>query len=357
MSYKADLTKIIKEFYIPCEMQGIIQLTISDDIESAFFITMRDQISLEPGHATNPDATIRMPKDILEKALNNPETFEPRSRAFLDGVAISGNLNLIHYFTQLLKRPSRLINETLEEIHSRNYDAIQNIAVIDEICENKILDAIVNSYPLCIKNALQWESLDWSLDDLDEKLGHLPLRKNPLTGKEEYFSDFVQLLKQDEGTERLYTNGFALPESFYKYFTFPFFKSDHFRPIQIWLGKKRENKLITKLHCDFVTSFLGQIWGRKKIYLYAPDQHPYLYTMKSYNVYQPCFVDPASPNYVLYPKFKKARHLEVTVEPGDILIIPAGWFHCVWALDTVFSINRFMDQKVANELQALSAPL
>jgi len=36
---------------------------------------------------------------------------------------------------------------------------------------------------------------------------------------------------------------------------------------------------------------------------------------------------------------------------GDLLIIPTGWFHCVWALDNVLSISRVMSDEAAEHLK------
>lgn len=340
----------LAEFYVPSLSKGIVQLHLVDhsDLDCSFHLF--EQVKKLDGVNSECDATIVMPFEILEKILAFPEKFEPRSPDFLDGVSISGDLNLIHYFTQLLKRPMPDIRNVFELIRSRDYQNVNSVKVTDFADPEIILESIIKSQPLLMKGILDWESRNWTLDDLDLHLGHCHLRKNPLTGKEEKFRDFINLMKDSSNNDRVYTNGFPLPDHFYNLFTFPFFESKDFRPIQIWLGRKRENKLITKLHCDWMSSVLGQIWGRKRLYLYSPDQYKYLYPMESYNVYQPCHIDPTKVDAKEYPLFQNAKALDITVDAGDVLIIPAGWFHCVFALDDVFSISRFMKQEVAEEL-------
>lgn len=43
-------------------------------------------------------------------------------------------------------------------------------------------------------------------------------------------------------------------------------------------------------------------------------------------------LDAFDPDLKHYPKFGRAQYLETELLPGEMLIIPAGWFHQVRAL-------------------------
>jgi ribosomal protein L16 Arg81 hydroxylase len=42
-----------------------------------------------------------------------------------------------------------------------------------------------------------------------------------------------------------------------------------------------------------------------------------------------------------FPRYAKAQPIEFVIEPGEILFIPAGWWHHVRALDPSISMNFF----------------
>jgi len=50
--------------------------------------------------------------------------------------------------------------------------------------------------------------------------------------------------------------------------------------------------------------------------------------------YQPCWFKPEAPDYGIYPKAREAKCLSVTLNPGELLIQPSGWFHQVYALNS-----------------------
>ena len=73
---------------------------------------------------------------------------------------------------------------------------------------------------------------------------------------------------------------------------------------------------------------------QRRLDLYSADQEVLVYPHRAYNNYQPCWFRPEAPDYDVYPKARDARCLSVTLEPGELLVQPAGWFHQVYALDS-----------------------
>lgn len=80
--------------------------------------------------------------------------------------------------------------------------------------------------------------------------------------------------------------------------------------------------------------FVLQVIGRKRLDLYSADQEELIYPHKAYNNYQPCWFRPEGHDYSVYPKAERAKCLSVTLNPGEMIVQPAGWFHQVYALDS-----------------------
>jgi hypothetical protein len=97
----------------------------------------------------------------------------------------------------------------------------------------------------------------------------------------------------------------------------------------------------TPLHHDedFSSSFLCQLFGRKRVILFPYEQTSKLYRAP-FSVASP--VDPTRPDFHRYPKLKEATAFEAVLEPGDTLHIPGGWWHYVQYIEPGYSLgNRF----------------
>lgn len=105
---------------------------------------------------------------------------------------------------------------------------------------------------------------------------------------------------------------------------------------RIWIG----NRIRVAAHYDAKENVACCIAGRRRFTLYPPDQIANLYpgpfelTPAGTPV---SMVDPAAPDLARYPGFAEAaRHASTaTLEPGDAVYIPYGWWHGVESLDPV----------------------
>lgn len=107
------------------------------------------------------------------------------------------------------------------------------------------------------------------------------------------------------------------------------------------------------LHYDSVDGTLMQLHGVKKLTLFPPSQtynlYPFpVYIHLRYGLKLRCWfsrVSPENPNLQLFPKFEQAlqHKSEVILNPGEVMFIPAGWWHDVTALgdEMVCAVNRF----------------
>ena len=84
-------------------------------------------------------------------------------------------------------------------------------------------------------------------------------------------------------------------------------------------------------------NLLIQVTGRKRVVLYSPKDATNLYL----NGDKSEILDIDNPDLQKYPKFEKAVAYECLLEPGEVLFIPALWFHNVISLDFGVAVNVF----------------
>jgi hypothetical protein len=113
---------------------------------------------------------------------------------------------------------------------------------------------------------------------------------------------------------------------------------DKMGPPRFWLGPART---VTPLHCDYDDNIFAQIWGSKRIFLAPPHHGEFLYTREANPVLFGSPFDPEAPDFDAYPLARQAALVEVIVHPGDMLYVPAGWYHQVRALTFSLSANRW----------------
>lgn len=113
---------------------------------------------------------------------------------------------------------------------------------------------------------------------------------------------------------------------------------DKMGPPRFWIGPAR---CVTPLHCDFDDNIFAQIWGRKRIFLAPPHHDEFLYAREASSLLFGSPFDPEAPDFARYPLARQANLIELIVEPGDMLYVPAGWYHQVRALTFSLSSNRW----------------
>ncbi|CAN7985964.1 unnamed protein product [Ixodes hexagonus] len=98
-------------------------------------------------------------------------------------------------------------------------------------------------------------------------------------------------------------------------------------------------------HYDVMDNFLIQVRGRKRAVLFHPNDLEYLYMKGNFPTLvegdKSQVLDIDNPDLERYPDFLKATRYEAVLEPGDILFIPALWFHNMTALDFGVAVNIF----------------
>jgi len=105
--------------------------------------------------------------------------------------------------------------------------------------------------------------------------------------------------------------------------------------INLWLGARTRSGL----HFDAADNVLVQLYGSKHATLVASDDTRYVYPFP--DLFTKSRVDPDSPDYRAFPDFARAVLWEATLDPGDVLFIPRGWWHYLRADAQSISLNAW----------------
>ncbi len=91
-----------------------------------------------------------------------------------------------------------------------------------------------------------------------------------------------------------------------------------------------------ELHYDFAHCHvaLAQLYGRKQFWVYPPEQSQYLYPTGMMSAIK----DVEHPDLEKYPLFAKAVATTFVQEPGEIAVLPTGWWHTTRLLGTSIAV-------------------
>jgi ribosomal protein L16 Arg81 hydroxylase len=200
-----------------------------------------------------------------------------------------------------------------------------------------------------------WRALSlWTPDYLKDRFGHAEIEimdgrdSDPLyeiNGRDHVrsalFGDYIdKVLKNGESNDYyMVANNYVLDkeplrellndiEIFPEYLD----QNNISKKVSFWFGPKGT---ITPLHHDISNVFMAQVRGRKLVKLIPSYQLHMVYN--HLGVYSE--VDCEHPNYLKHPLFQKVDVMSVTLEPGEALFIPVGWWHYVRALDVSMTIS------------------
>eukprot|EP00050_Salpingoeca_kvevrii_P011409 m.15146 g.15146 ORF g.15146 m.15146 type:complete len:1016 (-) comp3415_c0_seq2:71-3118(-) len=92
-------------------------------------------------------------------------------------------------------------------------------------------------------------------------------------------------------------------------------------------------------HYDIMDNVLCNVIGRKRVVLWPPSEVENLYVEGATSQ----VVDIDNPDLERFPRFANtaATRIELILEPGDMLLLPALWFHNVLPLTPCISLNFF----------------
>ena len=112
-----------------------------------------------------------------------------------------------------------------------------------------------------------------------------------------------------------------------------------------WIAKERIFSTVLRVsspqlqlwtHFDVMDNLLIHITGRKRVKMWPPSDDAHLYVTGSSSE----VTDVDHPDPIRYPNFRPPV-IEFDLLPGDVLYIPALWFHHVTSESFAVSINLF----------------
>ena len=99
------------------------------------------------------------------------------------------------------------------------------------------------------------------------------------------------------------------------------------RRARIWVSP---GECVTPLHHEVTDNLLAQLEGDKSVTLYAPWERLAMYPQPPWSrVPHMSRVAAHAPDLDAFPRFARARAWRAHLEPGDVLFIPAFWWHWV----------------------------
>ncbi len=94
------------------------------------------------------------------------------------------------------------------------------------------------------------------------------------------------------------------------------------------------------LHYDalFMHTQITQVYGSKEFFMYPPDQTACMYPYPNNPKFsQVNFLDP---DHEKFPLFKDAKPIVFTLEEGETLLFPSGWWHTTKIHEPCISLGR-----------------
>lgn len=335
-------------FENPEGIRGTVRITIPEYPDLDFIARYDEELLIEHhdmDRATDTQVTI--PIATIHRIFNEFEILDWRDPAIIGMIEFTGNLAYANHLAKSCIRPSDWTLARFRKagrLHAvKGYRGLAQVEYLHQPTQRKLLEAMEESRPVVITGLEPMPPCrDWTLDKLAERYGDAVVRVRSARHRQT-MGEFVAELKafqanpyEDiiEGFVKPYTEGANLPKEMWPDFGPLFFDREDFIPPQLWLGAVPTHIPTSSLHRDPLTGFLLQVIGRKRLDLYSADQAELLYPMKSYNNYQPCWFKPEAPDYQIYPKAREAKCISVTLNPGELIVQPAGWFHQVYAEDS-----------------------
>lgn len=106
--------------------------------------------------------------------------------------------------------------------------------------------------------------------------------------------------------------------------------------IKAWLGPMGT---VSPMHYDPKHNLLCQVVGTKRIILASPDDTRNLYPHPTEMLRNTSQLDAGRPDYERFPLAKRVKFRSLTLNEGDMLYIPLGWWHYVESLSKSFSVS------------------
>jgi hypothetical protein len=182
----------------------------------------------------------------------------------------------------------------------------------------------------------------------------------PINTADDYktFTEYIDMIKEGPAAWRIFLfNIFEHAPQLTKDFTWPEHLMKGFvkKYPMLFTGGKTS---ITHMHFDIDLSHIlhTQFLGRKRVLLF-PHEEQYKLYRKPFEVlsladFSNYYVNNGTPDYDKFPALKHANGYDVTLDHGDTLFMPAGYWHHMEYLDSGFAMSlRALQNSTAGKLK------
>lgn len=291
--------------------------------------------------------------DVASELVNNGFD-EPLANATISKIMSSPIYRAAHRIAEE-KRKWTLLGEALVQLESTAYDPICVPRVNSLTSEEFLKNYYAVNRPVIITDVVTtWPALSkWTLAYLREKYGTGRIRYQhgrSATDHRESFVDYsvedtmeryIDLVEKSGPTNEFYLiahDRLLDREPFCRLKDDIIFDPRYLdanrssEQVFFWLGPPGAR---TPMHRDLGNVYLAQILGRKHIRMIPSKQLHLVYNEVGYH----SEVDFDDYSIDDFPLLKDANIMEVTVNPGELLFIPIGWWHCVKSIDITISVT------------------
>lgn len=250
---------------------------------------------------------------------------------------------------------------------------LRPLTVVDSISPEEFKAEFYDkSMPIVIRNlSHDWPAYTkWNWDYFKQLVGdkRVPLYNNiksdaytPINTADDYktFGEYIDMISHGPAGWRIFLfnifdhapqliNDFTWPEHMMKGFVKKY-------PMLFTGGATS----ITHMHFDIDLSHIlhTQFAGRKRVLLF-PFEEQYKLYRKPFEVlsladFSNYYMQDGGPDYEKFPALKLANGLEATLEHGDTLFMPAGWWHHMEYLDSGFAMSlRALQPSLTGKMKA-----
>jgi hypothetical protein len=109
--------------------------------------------------------------------------------------------------------------------------------------------------------------------------------------------------------------------------------------INLWFGSAGT---VTPLHFDTSNNLYAQIYGSKRFTVFSPQETQYLHPFPAGSRLQHLsYMDLENPDAAQDASVQRARRTTFTIEPGQLLFLPAYWWHHVRSNGISISVSQW----------------
>lgn len=230
-------------------------------------------------------------------------------------------------------------------------DLSLKIDTLDSIDEETFITNYLNPQkPFVIKGLAKHTPAykKWCLDYIKSKLGEVEVDvyDNNVKTNTAYthgdlkmrFSDFIEVIRKKEPTNyRLFLfDGFKHAPELRDDFPCPGFFNGVLGRIGFMFFGGQSTTVRMHFDIDMSNVLLTQFEGKKRVLLFSPEYHDLLYRTPL-NTFSIANID--KPDYQKYPALKYVKGYDVTLDNGDSLFMPSGYWHYITYQEGGFGVS------------------